>query len=186
MNGETLVTSLTLDETNDWTGSATVPLTDETGKTASYTWVEETVTGYTLTSQKILGNTTILTNTHKPELTRTTVAKIWDDNDNAAGYRPATLRVTLSNGSDYILSEENNWTVTVEGLPKYYDGEEIVYTWSEQSVLMYKQKSIVINDEVTVFTNTYIAPPSPPVPSEPGKPLGIGVIIINHVGDCFD
>ena len=74
------------------------------------------------------------------------------------------------------------------------------YTWSEQEVLGYTQTSVIITDDMTVFTNTYRHRPPPPpdtpvppnVPGEPlieiedyGTPLGIEVII-NHVGDCFD
>ena len=97
--------------------------------------------------------------------------------------------MTLSNGTSYALSEANNWTVTVYNLPKYFKGEEIRYTWSEQTVPGYKQTGVAVDGDTTTFTNTYTLPPTPGTPPVPideyGTPLGIDVII-NHVGDCFD
>ena len=66
-------------------------------------------------------------------------------------------------------------------------------------MLNYEQTGVVTEDNVTIFTNTVIEPPTTPPgggkpPKTPGKtvtfeeyetPLGIDVII-NHVGDCFD
>jgi len=103
--------------------------------------------------------------------------------------------VTLSNGETYYLSAANGWTVTVSGLPKFVNGVEARYTWSEQSVLGYTQTSAVTNGNMTTFTNRFTSPVLPDN-GNPGKPpvyifedydtpLGIEVII-NHVGDCFD
>jgi hypothetical protein len=194
-NGRETVTTVTLTAENSWSAEVTdLPIYDEAGRTINYTWTETVPAGYTLTSQLTLGNATVLTNTHTPELTSATVTKVWDDSNNAAGLRPAILRVTLSNGRTYVLSASNNWTVTVNDLPKYYAGQPVHYTWSEQSVLGYTQTNAVTVGEVTTFTNTYRLP-LPPTPGNPGKPyitiddygtpLGINVMI-NHVGDCFD
>ena len=51
------------------------------------------------------------------------------------------------------------------------------------TVLGYKQKSVVVNGTTTTFTNT--------IPGRPGKPPEevpepISIVIINHVGDCYD
>ena len=107
----------------------------------------------------------------------------------------------LSTGNDYYLTEDNNWTVTVDNLPKYKNGLEIEYTWSEQTVVGYTQTNVELttaNDgtKVTTFTNRYrvTTPPTPgnPPPTTPPveieeyeTPLNIRVLI-NHVGDCFD
>ena len=196
-NGSGIVKTVTLNAENNWAAEVNdLPL--YSGSTPiTYTWTEQSVSGYTLSSQRKLGNATVLTNTHVPEVVSVTVAKIWDDKDNAAGQRPATLRVTLSNGANYTLSAANNWTVTVNDLPKYKNGDLINYTWSEQSVLGYTQTKVVTTGDVTYFTNTYnVVLPPPPTPGKPDTPkkptienhvtpLGIEVII-NHVGDCFD
>ena len=63
------------------------------------------------------------------------VEKDWQDNNNAEGKRPSELKVTLSNGTEVILNSGNNWKATVNGLPKYDSkGQEIVYTWTEDTI----------------------------------------------------
>ena len=119
-----------------------------------------------------------------------TVRKVWDDQNNIAKNRPASIRVTLSTGDSYTLSAENDWTVTVKNLPaKDENGNAITYTWTEQRVKGYRQ-SVKIQDNVTTITNIFRLPPTPggtpPVPiDEYETPLGINAII-NHVGDCFE
>ncbi len=193
---------VTLNAGNNWIAEITdLPLYDANGNVISYTWTEADVTGYVQQSVTTLGNATVFLNKHEPDLTSTTVTKVWDDGNNAAGLRPATLKVTLSNGRSYTLSEANKWTVKVDNLPKFYQGQEIHYTWSEQTVLGYSKEVKEVGD-VTIFINHYdITPPPPPTsggPGTPGKrgtplyvfgdygtPLGVEVEI-NHVGDCFE
>ena len=93
------------------------------------------------------------------ETTRAEIVKVWNDGNNLYGLRPAGILVTLlGNGekiSDYILNAENNWTVKAEGLPRYKNGEEIAYTWTEeQDVREYEQTAVVTADAVTTLTNT--------------------------------
>ena len=187
---------VTLSEANNWSAEIDgLLLLHSDGTVIDWTWSETAPEGYVLTSQRRLGNTTVLQNTHNPQLTSTTVTKIWEDSDNAANLRPATLRVTLSGGGTYYLSEANNWTVTVENLPKYVNGVEQKYTWSEQTVAGYSS-DVRINGNTTVFINHYSVVMPPPPPGNPprtpvliiedyGTPLGVQVMI-NHVGDCFD
>ena len=203
-NGTETVRTVTLNESNGWAAEVNDLPLYKGAEQITYSWTEQTVAGYTLTNQHTIGNMTVLTNTHIPEMVSTTVTKVWDDNDNAAGLRPATLRVTLSNGQNYTLSAANNWTVTVNNLPKYRNGALVNYSWSEQSVLGYTQANVVVTGDVTIFTNTYRMPLPPTTPTTPdtprtpttpkddtitiedyATPLGIEVII-NHVGDCFD
>ena len=198
--------TVTLNEANGWKHEETdLPL--YSGDTLiTYTWSEQpNIVGYTMSGYQVSGNVTVFTNTHTPEMVTATVVKIWDDNNNAANLRPAVLRVTLfADGvkkQDYTLSVNNNWTTSVTDLPKYMNGNEVKYTWSEQSVVGYTS-SITTTGTVTTFINSYrtTPPPSNPPrggtpPTTPEKPpvyiedyetpLGIEVLI-NHVGDCFD
>jgi hypothetical protein len=122
----------------------------------------------------------------EPELedyTDIPVIKVWEDNNNKNKLRPKSIWARLSNGMTVVLSDENNWTATIENLPKYKDGEEITYTWTEQEVLGYKQKSVVVDGTTTTFTNA--------IPGRPGKPPEevpeyTSVGIVNNTGDCFD
>ena len=124
-------------------------------------------------------------------VTSVTVKKVWNDADNAAGLRPAVLKVTLSNGSSYYLNEGNKWTVTVTDLPKYEKGKLIEYSWKEQSVPGYT-RSVKVEGNVTTFTNSCAVTNHPKRPMKPlfelddmPTPLGLDRCI-NHVGDNFD
>jgi len=167
------------------------------GHVIAYTIVEEPVAMYSAT---VDGNT--ITNVYAPETVSVTVSKVWADNNNAAKLRPATVQVTLSNGQKVTLSEANNWTATISGLPAVVKGKKVTYTWSEQEVVGYKQAGVQVSGNTTVFTNSVIdreenPPPEgrkPPtkkrgnnylVIEDYGTPLGVEVVI-NHVGDCFD
>ena len=125
-----------LTEANGWKVSVEdLPLYNG-GQTITYTWSEEEVPGYDGTSE-VLGNVTIFTNTHAITRTTATVTKIWDDRENAGGTRPDFLGVILfSNGERVFaqtLSDENDWTLTVDNLPMYENGTQINYVWNEQS-----------------------------------------------------
>ena len=135
----------------------------------------------------------------KEKTVSVTVSKIWDDNNNSAGLRPATLRVTLSNGQSFTLSQRNGWSITIDNLPAEKNGVPITYTWTEQSVFGYVSDGGVRTGETTVFTNTYrsVVLPPPPGKKRGGSgipptflddyetPLGVEVSI-NHVGDCYE
>ena len=124
-------------------------------------------------------------------VTKTRVRKVWDDADDAAKLRPAVLKVTLSNGDIYYLSEKNKWTVTVEDLPVYDHGEPIAYSWSEQSVTGYT-RSVKVEGNTTVFTNRCVVQNHPSRPQKPlytldDMPPALGLeYCINHVGDNFE
>ena len=192
-NGEPIQT-VELNEGNGWTAEVTGLVAYRGEKPIAYTWTEETVPGYTLTSQTSMGNATVFVNTHNPALTSTSVVKVWDDNNDANHTRPVSVRVKLSNGSNYTLNAANNWSVTVNNLPKYNaSGTEIVYAWSEQTVIGYAQTDKRTVGSTTIFVNSYRPPYTPGRPpynpdiiiEEPQTPLAIDVEI-NHTGNCFD
>ena len=81
--------------------------------------------------------------------------KTWDDADDQDGKRPDSITVTLSNGDTVTLSEDNDWTATITGLPKYEKGEEIEYTWTEASVDGYELTDTKVEEYLTTLTNTH-------------------------------
>ena len=87
-----------------------------------------------------------------------TVLKVWNDNNNADGIRPAQLYMVLSGGGQartVSLGAGNNWTATVT-MPRYdAAGNEITYTWSEPAVAGYTGSRRTEGD-VTTITNTRI------------------------------
>ena len=104
----------------------------------------------------------LIINPHTPAETEATVIKVWDDDDDNDGARPDYLTVQLkADGEAYgdptVLNEDNDWTATIENLPKYKDGGiEIVYTWEEVDLPnTYTLTGNVANDTVTTLTNTH-------------------------------
>ena len=142
---------------------------------------------------------TTLTNSHTPETTELTVIKVWNDENNRDGIRPASLAVTLSNGMTVMLSEENSWTAVITDLPVFADGKPVEYTWKEQAVIGYNAASVETADRVTVITNTLWERPAQATEGAEAKtagrvlydfreyetPLGVDVQY-SQVGDCFD
>jgi len=87
------------------------------------------------------------------------VTKVWVDNDNQDGKRPETIKINLLADGDKvreaILSEDlfGNWKHTFDNLPRFKDGEKIVYTVQEEDVNGYT-KTISTNDKNDEFTVT--------------------------------
>ena len=112
--------------------------------------------GYTLSGTSVEGTVTTLTNSYSPEETSATVKKVWDDANNQDGQRPESLNVTLSNGTEVKLNESNNWTATVTDLPKYANGSEIIYTWTEGEMPQgYTLTDTKVEGTATTLTNSY-------------------------------
>src|SRR5699024_7991391 len=70
------------------------------------------------------------------------------------GIRPESITVNLFANGEFIesvdVTEANNWEYSFTDLPKYADGEEIVYTVTEDEVEGYE----TVIDEFTI-TNSY-------------------------------
>jgi hypothetical protein len=89
-----------------------------------------------------------------------TVRKVWDDDGNRDGLRPASITVNLlANGekkTSVVLNEANHWTATVKNLPAV-DGEckDIAYVWEEPAAgIGYKLTGNVVTGDKTVGTLT--------------------------------
>jgi len=150
-------TQVVLHEANQWTATVTDLPKYEDGNEILYTWTEGNMPeGYTLTGTVVDGYVTTLTNHYTPETVSVTVKKVWDDADNQDGKRPESLTVTLSNGTQVVLNEDNQWTATVTDLPKYEDGNEIIYIWSEEDVpLGYIASDPNADGTTTTLTSSY-------------------------------
>ena len=135
---------ITLNAGNQWSytwsdldemksGQKIVYTVEEAGKVTGYDTVisGEAKTGY------------VITNSHTPELTNISGEKIWDDGDNQDGKRPESITVNLlANGqktdSKVVKADkEGNWSYTFQNLPKYANGEPIIYTVTEDTVTDY-------------------------------------------------
>ncbi|MBQ1341171.1 MAG: Cna B-type domain-containing protein, partial [Erysipelotrichaceae bacterium] len=91
--------------------------------------------------------------------TSVSVKKEWSDNGNQDGIRPNSVTVDLMNGNTKVatvtLSESNDWTATVEHLRKYYNGQEIDYTWSENVPSGYTVTNNGKQGTLTSLTNSH-------------------------------
>ena len=67
--------------------------------------------------------------------------------------------MTLSNSDEVTLSENNQWTATVT-VPKYNNGQEITYTWTEGDMPEgYELLSTKVAGLITTITNKYTPEP---------------------------
>lgn len=101
-----------------------------------YSVDEITVPGY----ETIIDGFSI-TNRHETELTSVTATKIWKDNNDQDGLRPASIKLhLLANGThtgqvvELKPDANGDWSYTWNDLPKYADGVEIDYALMEEAV----------------------------------------------------
>ena len=159
-NGETSFT-LTADnateDSNKWSFTfENLPVYSE-GQEINYT-VVETIDGDKYERTDDLTTLDII-NTHEPETIDFTINKVWSDDNDRDGKRPDSITIQLlANGDNYgdpvtltidNAIDENTWSYTFEGLPKYIDGNPVEYTISEESVPYYTP------GEVTPVNNNY-------------------------------
>ena len=146
---------VTLDGTNNWTYTWTGLDAKKDGQDIVYT-VKETgeVTGYTSEISGDAQTGFVITNTHKTEITSVEGKKVWDDADNQDGKRPESIKVRLlANGTEVATKDvtaADNWTYSFIDLPKFANGEEIVYTVTEDAVADYTTAI-----DGTTITNSY-------------------------------
>ena len=134
--------NIILNEENEWKASFTNLPEKNNGSKIEYTVEEENVpSGYT---KNITGNMTkgfVITNSHTPEKISIPIKKVWDDNDNQDGKRPANITIILkANGEEVegktiqLKGTGNEWTYTFSDLPKYENGNEIKYSIEETGI----------------------------------------------------
>lgn len=127
------------------------------GKTIDYTLTEEAVPGYT-SSITHNGKSFTLINTHVDETKNITITKAWNDENNQDGLRPKSITAVV-NGSDgsarfVQLFESQNWTTSLNNLPKYKNSTEVQYTVKENAISGYETEIKQTGDSYTI-TNTH-------------------------------
>ena len=172
LNGEKVVQEIEVSEKTGWKFESKKLPKYENGKEIKYTVKETAMTEYkaTITTDKD-GKYTI-TNEHTPEKTAVKGHKIWKDEDNKDGIRPASITVKLladgkETGQTATVSETSGWTYEFTGLDRYQEGKEIAYTVEEVNV----PDGYTASVEGYNITNTHTPEkPTPGKPNEPGKP----------------
>jgi len=107
---------------------------------------------YTITEDPVEGYDTVITghnmvNTHVPELVSVSGSKTWNDNDNQDGKRPVSIIIRLHkrlgpNAEPVevkyaLVTPARNWAWNFVDLPKYENGQEIIYSITEDPVPEY-------------------------------------------------
>lgn len=172
LNGDKVAQEIEVSEKTGWKFESKKLPKYENGKEIKYTVKETAMTEYkaTITTDKD-GKYTI-TNEHTPEKTAVKGHKIWKDEDNKDGIRPASITVKLladgkETGQTATVSETSGWTYEFTGLDRYQEGKEIAYTVEEVNV----PDGYTASVEGYNITNTHTPEkPTPGKPNEPGKP----------------
>lgn len=172
LNGDKVVQEIEVSEKTGWKFESKKLPKYENGKEIKYTVKETAMTEYkaTITTDKD-GKYTI-TNEHTPEKTAVKGHKIWKDEDNKDGIRPASITVKLladgkETGQTATVSETSGWTYEFTGLDRYQEGKEIAYAVEEVNV----PDGYTASVEGYNITNTHTPEkPTPGKPNEPGKP----------------
>ncbi|NEW65599.1 Cna B-type domain-containing protein [Carnobacteriaceae bacterium zg-84] len=147
----------------------------ENGQEIAYSVREVPVKDYEATYETSVDGEITITNTHIPETIDVIGKKVWKDYDNVFNKRPESITINLKRGDKVIdtqvvkapETEEkvNEWSYTFKDLPKYENGQEIVYSVSEEEVKGYKTEI-----EDYVITNTYVYVRIPDKSDEPSTP----------------
>ncbi|MDO4283562.1 MAG: Cna B-type domain-containing protein [Clostridia bacterium] len=143
---------------NNWSYEFEVPKYDRYGNEIEY-HIDERDIGSKFYVKELTDSTTVTNKFEVPdEKVQIEVMKTWDDNDNEAGKRPASITLQVKNHgvvvAEQIVTEANDWKHTFE-LPKYNEtGDEIEYTVDEELTSEFYVKNIVGN----VITNQFVVP----------------------------
>ena len=131
------------------------------GEVIEYTLVEELPENSENYTQELFycNGTYKFVNTHIPEYLNLTVNKIWNDTDNHDGFRPDEVIIKLKqNGVEYrvgVLNSTNGWKYIFVDLPKFSNGEELVYDIEEVTVSEYYTTTIKREGNQINITNTH-------------------------------
>lgn len=172
LNGDKVVQEIEVSEATGWKFESKALPKYENGKLIKYTVKEVVVKGYTSTITTEKEGKYTITNEHTPEKTAVKGHKIWKDEDNKDGIRPASITVKLladgkETGQTATVSETSGWTYEFTGLDRYQEGKEIAYTVEEVNV----PDGYTASVEGYNITNTHTPEkPTPGKPNEPGKP----------------
>ena len=139
---------------------------------------EKEIEGYEKTVQEIETGF-IIQNKHIPEKVNLKITKQWDDEDNQDKLRPDTIQIALYADEKILqnieITEQEQWTKTINDLDKYRNGQEIAYEIQEELLDGYTTKIEEIKENEWVVTNTHIVQKVEPVKEnsnkeEPTKP----------------
>ncbi len=144
-----------LTDANGWAYTFTdLPVYRDAGTKIEYSVAEVEVTDYDSVIEGDAASGFKITNTHVPETTTITGSKIWDDDNNRDGKRPAEVKVRLhADGAvvaEQTVSAADEWTWNFEDMPVYSKGNRVTYLVTEDGLEDYSAAYGNYN-----VTNTY-------------------------------
>ncbi|QKI00159.1 Cna B-type domain-containing protein [Streptococcus gallolyticus] len=149
-NGEETGQTATASEATGWKYEFADMDRYKDGQEIVYSVVEDEVDDYT--SQPTGMN---VTNSHEPETTSVSGEKTWSDNNDQDGLRPDSIIINLLANGEVVASQtvtaDNDWNYAFTDLPKYDNGNEIVYTVDEATTPDGYTSSV----DGTTITNTH-------------------------------
>ncbi|BBH27324.1 hypothetical protein SG0102_22580 [Intestinibaculum porci] len=140
-NDEKYGDAVNVTQNSKWTYTWTNLPAKKNGKTIADTVKEDVPEGYTATYDTSNQGNVVITNTHAAETTSVEGHKEWDNQNNHDGVRPHAVTVNLlADGiiqSSVVVSAKTNWSYSFNNLPVYNNGQKIIYSVTENSVLGY-------------------------------------------------
>ena len=139
-DGESTDRALTLNADNGWKGNFTDLDAYKEGAAIVYTVEEVNVEGYTSGITGDAATCFTITNTHTPETITVSGSKTWNEADGRDDRRPDAITIRLlANGEEVAgkartVTAADGWAWRFTDLPKYENGQEIVYTIAEDAV----------------------------------------------------
>ena len=138
-NGVDTGKTLTIYGRGNWEGTFTELPEYKDGQPIVYTVEEITkVEGYSSVVGGDEDSGFIITNSYTPETISLSGVKNWDDADDRDGLRPDSIVINILADGEKVesltLSESTGWDWEIDGLHKYNNGVEIVYTVTEAEV----------------------------------------------------
>ena len=138
------IKNATLNESNNWKVIFSDLDKFKNGYLINYAIKESPTENYNTTITNCDNGNWIVNNTHIPAISDINVTKIWQDNDNQDGVRPANITVILKEDGNIIanatLNSSNNWNTVFKYLPVYKNGKLIIYSIQELTVNNYTSK----------------------------------------------
>src|SRR5699024_9065536 len=134
-DGEETGQGAELNTDNNWQVDFTDLDINKAGQAIAYTVEEVAVEGYETTISGTAADGFVITNSYEPDLINIEGTKTWDDENDQDAKRPDKITVRLFAGEtevDYVdVTADSEWKYTFTDLPKFENGETIVYTVQE-------------------------------------------------------
>ena len=175
LNGDKVVQEIEVSEATGWKFESKALPKYENGTEIKYTVKEVAVKEYTSTVTTDKDGKYTVTNEYTPVKTSVKGKKIWNDENNKDGIRPASITVKLladgqDTGKTAVASEATGWTYEFTELERYKDTKGTEFKYSVVEVPVDGYTSEVIGTNIVNHHKPKDPEPNKPQNPEPNKP----------------